>query len=147
MRLGKVIHYLLSIVASMVSFVLGYGLVQFVTRNLPEDSALQLATRFILDLSVAGFGSGAVYAATFKRGYLPLATIPATLLGGFLLVVAIVRGEIGIGMEYEISLSPWQFAIPVVIGIASSYISAKIMRWLLLRRQRDTDPSLTYVKN
>jgi len=135
MRSRKMIHYLLSTVAGMVSFVLGYGLLQvFVTRNLPEDSALQLATMFIINFSVAGFVSGAVYAATFKRGYLPIATIPATLFGGFLLVVAIVRGEIGIGMEYTIALSPWQFAIPVVIGIASSYITAKVMRRFLLPR-------------
>jgi len=135
MRPSKVIHYLLSIVAGMVFFVLGYGLLQeFVTRNIPADSALQLATRFILNLSVAGFVSGATYVATFKLGYLPIATIPATLLGGFLLAVAIVRGEISIGTECTISLSPWQFAIPVVIGIPSSYLSAKIMRWFLLPR-------------
>ena len=135
MRSRKMIHYLLSTVAGMVSFVLGYGLLQvFVTRNLPEDSALQLATMFIINFSVAGFVSGAVYAATFKRGYLPIAAIPATLFGGFFLVIAIIRGEIAMGLEYTTSLSAWQFAIPVVIGIASSYISAKIMRWLSLPR-------------
>ncbi len=125
------VHYLLTIVASIVSYALGYGLLQqFVTRNLPDDSVLRVATRCILNFCVAGFVSGAVYTATFKRGYLPIAAIPAVLLGGFLLAVAIVHGEIGSGLEYSISLTPWQFAIPVVIGIASSLISAMLMRWI-----------------
>ena len=81
-----------------------------------------------LNYSVAGFVSGAVYAATFKRGYLPTATIPATLFGGFFLLATIIRGEIGLGMEYTTSLSARQFAIPVVIGIASSYVGAMIIR-------------------
>jgi hypothetical protein len=128
-------HYLISIFAGIICFFLGYELLQeFVTRNLPDDPALQLATRFILNLYFAGFLSGAVYAATFKRGYLPIATIPATLFGGLFLVVAIIRGEIGMGLEYTTSLSAWQFAIPVVIGVASSYISAKIMRRFLTPR-------------
>jgi hypothetical protein len=119
----------------MVSFVLGYGLFGYlVTRNLPDESVLILATRFFLNFSVAGFVSGAVYAATIKRGYIPVATVPTTLFGCFLLAVAIVNGEIGIGLEYTISLRPWQFAIPVVIGIISSYISAKIMRGFLIPR-------------
>ncbi len=89
---------------------------------------------FIINLSVAGFVSGAVYAVVFKRGYLPIATIPAAIFGGLFLVLAIIRGEIGLGVEYTIALTPWQFAIPVVIGIASSYISANIMRRVLLPR-------------
>ena len=135
MRPGKMTHYSISIFAGLICFFLGYGLLQqFVTRNLPDDSALQLATRFILNFSFAGFLSGAVYMATFKRGYLPIATIPATLFGGFFLVVAIIRGEIGMGVEYTIGLSAWQFTIPVVLGIASSYVGARIIRWFLLPR-------------
>lgn len=132
MRLAKIIHYLLSIFAGIISFALGYGLLQeFVTRNLPDNSALRLMTRFILNLSFAGFVSGAVYASSFKRGYLPIAAIPATLFGGFFLVIAIIRGEIAMGLEYTTSLSPWQFAIPVVVGIASSCIGAKIIRLVI----------------
>ncbi len=115
MRSGKVIHYIVAVVAGMISFVLGHALLQeFVTRNLPDDSVLQLATRFILNFSAAGFMSGAVYAATFKGAYLPIATIPATLVGGFFLGVAIVRGEIGYGLEH--SLSAWQFCDPSRFG-------------------------------
>jgi len=74
MRPGKMTHYLISIFAGIIGFFLGYELLQeFVTRDLPDDPALQLATRFILNLYFAGFLSGAVYAATFKRGYLPIA--------------------------------------------------------------------------
>ncbi len=123
-------HYLLSIIAGMASYVLGYGLIKiFVTRNLPDDSAFHLATMFIVNFSVAGVVSGAIYTATFRRGYLPIATIPATLFGALGLAVVIMRGEIGIG---TIALNPWQFAIPVIVGIASSYISAKVMRRFLL---------------
>jgi hypothetical protein len=137
MRLPKMIHYLLSAFAGMVSFVLGYGLLQVsVTRNLPVDTALQLLTVFIINFSVAGFFSGAVYAASFKRGYLRISIIPAALFGGFWLVLAMIRGEIAIGVEYIVALTPWQFAIPVVLGIASSYFGAKVMRWFLLPKMK-----------
>jgi hypothetical protein len=134
-------RYFISIVTSIVSFVISYGLMQYlVTRNIPDNSVLLVLLRFILNFATAGLLSGIFYVAIFKYGYLPLSIIPATLFSGLFLGIAIVHGEIGFGLEYSASINAWQFTVPALIGIFSSYIGANVFRKVLLRRRTKSQP-------
>ena len=130
MKFGKTIHYLLSLLTSITAFFLAYGLLQyFVTRNISGNSVVSEVGKFVLNFATGGFISGAVYAATFRQGFLPLAITPAISFGTPLLVLAIIHGEIG-GSE-STTLNAWEFAIPVMVGISCGYIGAKIVRQFL----------------
>ncbi len=128
MKWGEIAHCSLSVLASIASFFLSYGLVQyFVTRNISIDSFISQVGKLVLNFGTARFISGVVYAATFQRGHLMVSAVPATLIGGLLLAIAIAHGEIG-GIEGSATLKPWAFAVPVFVGISCGYMGACCIR-------------------
>lgn len=97
-----------------------------ITRNIISNSAISEIIRYVLNFSISGFLSGVIYAVMFKRGFLPFAAIPVISIGVPLLIVAMVRGEVG-GVEAK-TFNAWEFAIPVFLGICFAYIGAIVVR-------------------
>jgi hypothetical protein len=122
LKLGRLAHYLISILAGIVSFFFSYAAIQYlITRNLIES----LLPGFILNFSFAGFMSGAVYAISFRRGRIMLALAPAIIILGCFQILAVLQGEIGYISK---TMSPLEFTIPVVLGILCAYIGSKIVQ-------------------
>ena len=130
LRFTKVIHYLLSLLLGIVSFLTAYGLLQyFITRNIAGNSAVSEIVKLAFNFAAAGLVSGAVYAVTFRHGNVSFAVAPAILVGGSLLTLAIAHGKIG-GIE-STTINAWEFAVPVIVGILCGFVGAKMVHRII----------------